>query len=125
MNSYQLICNILTENTSRSPLGSDQTNFSKDPEKAKEEKRFLTKLTIIGTSVGVGISSWQLLRNPALRKQVIDSIKQRNPKLLWSLYGFPIAAGVAADMVSQPVIGWAANRWQDSENKRRLKNERV
>lgn len=124
MNEYHLLCKIITEG-SHSPLNPDQTKFSKDPKKANEEKRFLIKLTTIGTSVGITISSWQMLRNPSLRKQVINAIKKKNPKLLWSLYGIPIAGGVAADMISQPAIGWAANRWQDAENKKRQKNGRI
>jgi hypothetical protein len=127
IDGYKIVSETLNNtkiSKKKSPIGPTQTTLSSDQEKAKEEKRFLTKLTILGTSVGISVSSWQLLRDPSLRKQIIDSIRNKNPKLLWSLYGIPIAGGIALDMISQPAIGWTAKKWQNAENKIRRRKKK-
>lgn len=115
--SYKIVSEILLmqENIAL----SDKTELSKDPEKAKREKQFLIKLAIIGTTVGVVTSAWQLLREPSLRRKVISAAKKKNPKALWSMIGIPLVGGAVVDVAAEPAAGWVAQKWQDASEPKR------
>ena len=124
MDAYQIVNNAMDiEKVLTESLSPNQTELSDDKEKALDEKRYLVKLTLLGTSVGISVAAWQLLRNPQMRASVIQQIKQRQGKQLWKSMGVPIAGGIAIDTAAQPAIGWTARRWQDTSNKLRQRRK--
>jgi hypothetical protein len=116
MNEYNLICEALSHNITGG-LKPNQTKFSRNPEKARSQKRFLVKLSILGFGIAATVTS--LLVNPAVRQHIMKAVREKKGKPLVTLLAAPLMIGLAGDVVAAPLAGSISQKWQNVEDERR------